>query len=920
MLVWRQIGRKSIHRSISFFTAILFICHLILPTCVLAQSADALFMPPPGTMVGVTAASQPLMLIGIMVHPEDSLLFDFIFNTGDTKFEGEALRQESGKIIKYFLAALTIPEEHFWVNLSPAEQNRIVEPDLGQTITGRDLLAQDYLLKQLAASLSYPESELGQKFWNELYAQGQGDPDGLAIDTNVFHKVWVTANTAEVWDRGNSAFVIDGRMKVLLEEDYLSQKQDKGATPTVTAIQEEPGSSVAAIMRKILIPVIEREVNQSPSFTALRQIYHAVILAEWFKRTLRQNLLSRIYVGQSKTNGMDLNDKKTSQKIYAQYMESLRKGAYNIIKEDEDLSTGERLPRHYFSGGIPAGIGVAEVFVANAVPSDGQVAGIGADPLLKARVILVEDDEGGKNGMSLAVQEENQKQKRELQRILSLVARSFKELIDPDTGIPYDHIRVHASLPDKVMEKGLYSSPSKWSVYVPALLGIIKGKANLDDPSLNASWARDTLERFLSTYAKFVVDNPAFGGISGWGENKNGEWRSYPSIQFLDMGLFVWALQGAVGGLMDSTDPQDQRIVGLLENILKSADLSKFYDSRTGLLYGELDYKKGAWVPRKTYVIQDFNEHIMGVLFAVLHGQVPRSIWDNLPIPVKDEALSDGQIVTRFSGYEGSFHELGWPLLYLGKPLMSSRLAFLYKNFLRVHADRARQLGLRGFFATGFTAQGYQHIGINDPSSLHTAMMYATAMAFLIDEKTAMHWLSEFVSAPHIITSLGPLESTGLNASSSTFSADSVFSTFTALMEGISPEVGYYLKSHFVPGTKMTMYTMLEDLLEQKYQQVLRERQGAPLLKTTTPYSLPAIENVRVAQSALLMDKGQKALEQDLSIVTREEVGGVAFNDVGLHLQIKRDKNGVPWPVDQQQISKMKIKGFIPVILNIAPV
>ena len=32
---------------------------------------------------------------------------------------------------------------------------------------GRDMLGQDYILKQITASLIYPESNLGKKFWDK---------------------------------------------------------------------------------------------------------------------------------------------------------------------------------------------------------------------------------------------------------------------------------------------------------------------------------------------------------------------------------------------------------------------------------------------------------------------------------------------------------------------------------------------------------------------------------------------------------------------------------------------------------------------------------------------------------------------------------------------------------------------------------
>ena len=60
-----------------------------------------------------------------------------------------------------------------WVNLSPIESKRIVPEAFAQTEMGRDLLAQDYVLKQFTASLIYPESRLGKKFWDKIYQDAQ---------------------------------------------------------------------------------------------------------------------------------------------------------------------------------------------------------------------------------------------------------------------------------------------------------------------------------------------------------------------------------------------------------------------------------------------------------------------------------------------------------------------------------------------------------------------------------------------------------------------------------------------------------------------------------------------------------------------------------------------------------------------------
>ena len=78
-------------------------------------------------------------------------------------------KEEFNKIIKYFLVSLAMPNKDMWVNLSPYESKRIIPEVFGQTEMGRDLLAQDYILKQFTASLIYPEEGLGKKFWSKVY-------------------------------------------------------------------------------------------------------------------------------------------------------------------------------------------------------------------------------------------------------------------------------------------------------------------------------------------------------------------------------------------------------------------------------------------------------------------------------------------------------------------------------------------------------------------------------------------------------------------------------------------------------------------------------------------------------------------------------------------------------------------------------
>jgi len=86
---------------------------------------------------------------------------------------------------------LTIPENELWVNLSPYERNRIIPKNFGLTEMGRDLLAEDYMLKQITASLIYPEGEIGKKFWARIYQEAARKFGTTNIPVNTFNKVWI---------------------------------------------------------------------------------------------------------------------------------------------------------------------------------------------------------------------------------------------------------------------------------------------------------------------------------------------------------------------------------------------------------------------------------------------------------------------------------------------------------------------------------------------------------------------------------------------------------------------------------------------------------------------------------------------------------------------------------------------------------
>ncbi len=344
----------NFRKTIASFLVGIFLTTTLMPAGYAhAQATAVLGLPQPGTMVALSQPHQPVLLKGLKVDPKNPMMFDFIVSQGQDKESVDVIKAEAERQIKYFLAALAIPDEDLWVNLSPYEKDRMVPSALGNTELGRDMLAQDYLLKQITASLIYPEKELGKSFWDKVYKQAQAMYGTSEVPVNTFNKVWIVADQAKVFEHGQTVFVVSSHLKVMLEEDYLAKEKalsslpDRQAGPNVLVGDPGKENSIASqITREIILPELEKEVNTGKNFANLRQIYNSMILAVWFKSRLKQSFLNQVYANTNKIDGVDAADKTVKEKIYQQYLAAYRKGVFNYIKEESSV------PRKYFSGGV----------------------------------------------------------------------------------------------------------------------------------------------------------------------------------------------------------------------------------------------------------------------------------------------------------------------------------------------------------------------------------------------------------------------------------------------------------------------------------------------------------------------------------------------------------------------------------------
>ena len=105
--------------------------------------ADVPFLPAPGKLVSLTPSFAPPLIRGLKVFKDNPFKFEFVMSQGDdapgqangvSSLERQAfLKEEGSKLVKYFLASLTVPQQDMWVNLSPYERNRIIPKEFGIT-------------------------------------------------------------------------------------------------------------------------------------------------------------------------------------------------------------------------------------------------------------------------------------------------------------------------------------------------------------------------------------------------------------------------------------------------------------------------------------------------------------------------------------------------------------------------------------------------------------------------------------------------------------------------------------------------------------------------------------------------------------------------------------------------------------------
>lgn len=279
--------------------------------------------------------------------------FNFLL---DVEQRDTNLNQEAKKLIHYFFLGLTLAGDKIWVNLQPNQPNRVVPDELLRTEMGKTLLDVDLLLKKDVAKYFHPDNSKGKEFWTKLYdTLGIKNIKNKKIITS--QRVWIVPDKARVVETEDGALVLDAKLKVLSENEYLK-------------VSPLDGTYVASekLAKEIILPQLTSDVNNLSQYAPLRQVYYSLILAEWFKRKVshqpsavsnQQNLKAESrkliadslspyapYINSGKTDGLESELPWSRDAVWQEYVQSYSKGEYKIKANLGGLN------RMYFSGGV----------------------------------------------------------------------------------------------------------------------------------------------------------------------------------------------------------------------------------------------------------------------------------------------------------------------------------------------------------------------------------------------------------------------------------------------------------------------------------------------------------------------------------------------------------------------------------------
>ncbi len=276
----------------------------------------------------------------------------FIDRTNTEALEPRAAEE----LLRHFFVGVSLPNSSFWVNLRPDSPDRIIDPYLEKTDVGKILLEADVALKRDTARATAPSTPAGKEYWAKLYAKAGALFGSQSLSIPTLCRPWIVPDEIVIRSSDTNAYIYKATLKVMLEEDYIQDASVMRQYAFGDERLRELNAYAAQLMRELILPELTRKVNTEHSYAPLRQVYYALILAQWFKQRFHgsgdrySSLIDR-----KELSGLRAQQAWSKEVYFKQYQESFKKGEYSY-RAPAETSRGPVI-RTYFSGGVGLDIG-----------------------------------------------------------------------------------------------------------------------------------------------------------------------------------------------------------------------------------------------------------------------------------------------------------------------------------------------------------------------------------------------------------------------------------------------------------------------------------------------------------------------------------------------------------------------------------
>ena len=254
---------------------------------------------------------------------------------------------------RYLNTMLVSTGDNLNVDLTPLHEFCGLPELLRHTELGRDMLAQDVVLKHAIACHIHPSTQHGGEFW------AAADTIGIAnaADFKSRFRVWIVPDDATVQEKsenGRGHVTIEKLgLKVMCEEDYNTVRQLRRGTIATDA--SRPGRQVFELFRKHIVPEIQNEVSFGPRFGLLRQILSVLVISKWVRESQLGGFLKQAgFLNSNRPEKYGLNTVQSDVLLSLKqiYLKLFKEGLWHYTLTHVDAESNVTEKRLYMAGGI----------------------------------------------------------------------------------------------------------------------------------------------------------------------------------------------------------------------------------------------------------------------------------------------------------------------------------------------------------------------------------------------------------------------------------------------------------------------------------------------------------------------------------------------------------------------------------------